>query len=59
MFNSGKSVSEDYKGFSAQVMTRDTFDEDFFMMPRFRGSLKVASEFTSAGRETVFRSAHF
>ncbi len=47
VFNSAKSVSEDYKGFSAQVMTRDTFDEDFFMMPRFQGHLKVASDFTS------------
>ena len=47
VFNSAKSVSEDYKGFSAQVTTRDTFDEDFFMMPRFQGRLKVASDFTS------------
>ena len=46
-FNSGRRVSEDYKGFSSQVTTIDTFDEDFFMTPPFRGSLQVASDFTS------------
>ena len=47
VFNSGKRVSEDYKGFSSQVTIRDTFDEDFFMTPRFGGSLQMASSFTS------------